>query len=136
VGAMTWKRWAIITAVAVILVTLGMFAAIGTFTGGGGKEVRHIAVGQRTIALSHYKEMTQELLSNGVKIVADGHEITATADSVTVDGKKLEIDPTQDVEIAIDEAGQVSANGVTPAAAPVEEGANGIAEDAPEPAQP
>ena len=129
---MTWRRWAVITAVAVLLVTLGMFAAIGTFTGGGGKEVRHIAVGQRTVTLSHHSEMTQELLSNGVKIVADGHEITATAESITVDGQKLEIDPTEDVEIVIDEAGKIAARGVPPA--------EGVAQDAggtaPEPAQP
>jgi hypothetical protein len=133
---MTWKRWTVITAVAVLLVTLGMFAAIGTFTGGSGKEVRHIAVGQRTVTLSHHREMTQELLSNGVKIVADGHEITATAESITVDGQKIDIDPTEDVEIVIDEAGKIAARGVPPADSPAE----GVAQEAggtpPEPTQP
>ena len=129
---MTWRRWAIVTAVTVILVTLGMFTAIGTFTGGGGKEVRHIAVGERTITLTHHRGMIQELLSNGVKIVADGHEIVATAESITVDGKRLEIDPAQNVEIVIDEAGKVEARGVSPTATPVEGGG----EAAPEPVQP
>jgi hypothetical protein len=74
-----------------------------------GKEVRHISVGQRTITVSHYKNLTQETTADGVKIVVDGHTITATADAITIDGKAQTFDPTQDVEITIDEKGAVQA---------------------------
>ena len=117
---MSWKSWAAITAGTAILLTIGMLAALGTFTSGGGKEVRHIAVGQRTITVSHHKSMSQELVADGVKIVADGHVIAASAEAVSIDGEQLDIDPTQDVEIVIDEAGKVEARGVSPASAPAE----------------
>ena len=68
-----------------------------------------MSVGQRTITVSHYKDMTQETLADGVKIVVDGHVITATPDAITIDGKTQTFDPTQDVEITVDENGAVQA---------------------------
>ncbi len=60
--------------------------------------------------------MTQEIVAEGVKVVADGHVILATTESILVDGKPLDIDPRRDVEILIDEDGNVDAKGLAPGA--------------------
>ena len=41
--------------------------------------------------------------------MVDGHTIVATNDAITIDGKAQSFDPTQDVEITVDEAGAVQA---------------------------
>jgi hypothetical protein len=66
-------------------------------------------MGQRTITVSHYKNLTQETTADGVKIVVDGHVITATPDAITIDGKPQTFDPAQDVDITVDESGAVQA---------------------------
>src|SRR5262249_5686501 len=54
--------------------------------------------------------------ADGVKIVADGHTIMATPDAISIDGKTQNFDPTQDVEITIDESGAMQAKGLSAAA--------------------
>lgn len=119
---MSWLKWALIALASVVVLIVVILAAMGLLTSDGGKEIRHISVGQRTITVSHYKDMTQETIPDGVKIVADDHVIVVTADSTTVDGAVQNFDPTQDVEIDIDESGKVSAKGIAPGAAPAEDG--------------
>jgi hypothetical protein len=106
---MTWLKWLLIALSLVIILVIAIVAGLGMMTSKQGKEVRHISVGQRTITVSHYKNLTQETTADGVKIVVDGHTITATADAITIDGKAQTFDPTQDVEITIDEKGAVQA---------------------------
>ena len=106
---MTWLKWLLIALSLVIILMIAIVAGLGMMTSKQGKEVRHISVGQRTVTVSHYKNLTQETTADGVKIVVDGHTITATADAITIDGKAQTFYPTQDVEITIDEKGAVQA---------------------------
>ncbi|MGA7374052.1 MAG: hypothetical protein WBW37_15840 [Methyloceanibacter sp.] len=106
---MTWLKWLLMALSLVIILMIAIVAGLGMMTSKQGKEVRHISVGQRTVTVSHYKNLTQETTADGVKIVVDGHTITATADAITIDGKAQTFDPTQDVEITIDEKGAVQA---------------------------
>lgn len=119
---MSWLKWALIALAAVVVLVVVILAALGLLTSDGGKEIRHISVGQRTITVSHYKDMTQETIPDGVKIVADGHVIIVTADATTIDGTAQNFDPTQDVEVDIDETGKIDAKGIAPGAAPAEDG--------------
>ena len=106
---MTWLKWLLIALSLVIILMIAIVAGLGMMTSKQGKEVRHISVGQRTVTVSHYKNLTQETTADGVKIVVDGHTITATADAITIDGKAQTFYPTQYVEITIDEKGAVQA---------------------------
>jgi len=113
---MPWLKWVLIALGIVVVLVIAIIAVLGLLTSGGGKEVRHISIGQRTISVSHYKDMTQESIADGVKIVADDHVITATPDAITIDGKTQDFDPSRDVEINIDEKGGIEAKAMSPAA--------------------
>ena len=106
---MTWLKGLLIALGLVVVLVFAIIAALGLLTSDKGKEVRHISIGQRTITVSHYKDLTQETTADGVKIVVDGHTITATPDAIAIDGKAQTFDPTQDVEITVDETGAVLA---------------------------
>jgi cytoskeletal protein RodZ len=106
---MTWLKGLLIALGLVAVLVFAIVAALGLLSSDQGKEVRHISIGQRTITVSHFKNLTQETTADGVKIVADGHTITATQDAITIDGKPQNFDPTQDVEVSIDETGAVQA---------------------------
>jgi hypothetical protein len=106
---MTWLKGLLIALGLVVLLVFAIIAALGLLTSDKGKEVRHISIGQRTITVSHYKDLTQETTADGVKIVVDGHTVTATPDAIAIDGKAQTFDPTQDVEITVDETGAVQA---------------------------
>jgi FtsP/CotA-like multicopper oxidase with cupredoxin domain len=68
-----------------------------------------MTVGNRTVTVGgHYKNMTQESLANGIKVVVDAHVIVVSADQLTVDGKTQVLEPGQDVEVLVDEKGAVS----------------------------
>ena len=110
-----WK-WALIALGIFVLLVVAMLAGLGVFNDAPEKEVRHISVGERTISVSHYKDMTQEIVAEGVKVVADGHVILATPESIVVDGKALDFDPQSDVEILIDEKGDLQTKAVAPGA--------------------
>jgi hypothetical protein len=93
----------------VVVLVITIIAALGFLTSEPGKKVRHISSGQRTITVSHYKNLTQETTADGLKIVVDGHVITGTPDAITIDGKQQAFDPAQDVEITVDEKGALQA---------------------------
>jgi len=115
---MPWLKWVLIALGIAVVLVIAIIAVLGLLTSGGGKEVRHISIGQRTISVSHYKDMTQESIADGVKIVADDHVITATPDAITIDGKTQDFDPSRDVEINIDEKGGIEAKALSPAPGP------------------
>jgi hypothetical protein len=47
-----------------------------------------MTVGGRTITVAgHFKDMTQESMADGIKVVVDGHEIAIAEDQLSVDGK-------------------------------------------------
>jgi hypothetical protein len=106
---MTWLKGQLIALGLVVVLVFAIIAALGLLTSDKGKEVRHISIGQRTITVSHYNDLTQETTADGVKIVVDGHTVTATPDAIAIDGKAQTFDPTQDVEITVDETGAVQA---------------------------
>ncbi|HSA67413.1 MAG TPA: hypothetical protein VLE24_07095, partial [Methyloceanibacter sp.] len=110
---MTWLKGLMIALGLVVVLVVAIVAGLGVLTSDKGKEVRHISIGQRTITVSHFENLTQETTADGVKIVADGHTITATQDAVAIDGKPQSFDPTQDVEITIDETGAVQAKSLS-----------------------
>ena len=111
---MTWLKGLLVALGLVVVLAIGIIFALGLSTSNKGKEVRHISIGQRTIAVSHHKDLTQETTADGVKIVVDGHTIIATPDAITIDGKLQTFDPAQDVEISVDETGAVQAKTVSP----------------------
>lgn len=106
---MTWLKGLLIALGLVVVLVIAIIAALGLLTSEPGKKVRHISIGQRTITVSHYKNLTQETTADGVKIVVDGHVITATPDAITIDGKPQTFDPAQDVEITVDDKGAAQA---------------------------
>jgi hypothetical protein len=106
---MSWVKGLLIALGLVAVLVFAIIAALGMLSTDEGKEVRHISMGQRTITVSHYKNLTQETTADGVKIVVDGHVITATPDAITIDGKPQTFDPAQDVDITVDESGAVQA---------------------------
>jgi hypothetical protein len=110
---MTWLKGMLIAVGLVAVIAIGIVASLGLLSSDKGHEVRHISIGQRTISVSHYKGFTQETTADGVKMVVDGHTITATPDEITIDGAEQDIAPDQDVEIVVDEAGHVAAKAAT-----------------------
>ena len=106
---MSWVKGLLIALGLVVVLVFVIVAALGMLGSDEGKEVRHISIGQRTITVSHYKDLTQETTAEGVRIVVDGHTITATPDAIAIDGVAQTFDPTEDVEITVDEKGAVQA---------------------------
>jgi len=106
---MTWLKGMLIAVGLVAVIAIGIVASLGLLSSDKGHEVRHISIGQRTITVSHYKSFTQETTGEGVKMAVDGHTITATPDEITIDGTEQDIAPNEDVEIVVDEAGQITA---------------------------
>jgi len=67
-----------------------------------------LTVGNRTVTMAgHYKDMTQESIANGMKVVVDGHEVVVTDDQLSVDGKTEVVEPDQDVMVYVGEDGKV-----------------------------
>lgn len=112
---MTWLKGMLIAVGLAVVIAVAIVAALGLLSSDKGREVRHISMGQRTITITHSKHFTQELTADGVKMVVDGHVITATPDAITVDGETQSLDPAQDVDISVDEAGKVTAKALSAA---------------------
>ncbi len=71
-----------------------------------------VTVGHRTVTIGgQYKSVTQESMADGMSIKVDGHEITLTGDQLTIDGKTQVLEPDQNVEIWVDDKGQVYGQG-------------------------
>jgi hypothetical protein len=78
-----------------------------------------MTVGNRTVTVGgHYKNMTQESLADGIKVIVDGHEILISGDQLTVDGETQVLGPGQDLDIRMAEDGAISVKFVTSADAP------------------
>ena len=73
-----------------------------------------MSVGNRTVTVAgHYKDMTQESVAEGIKVIVDGHEILITTDQLSVDGKMETLEPDEDVTVYITEGGELQVK-VTP----------------------
>jgi hypothetical protein len=67
-----------------------------------------MTVGNRTVTVAgHYKNMTQESLADGIKVIVDGHEVLVSSDQLTVDGKAQVLEPDQDVMVYVNSEGKV-----------------------------
>ena len=113
---MSWLKLILIgLAIAVALVIAILLAVSHWSSGGQVVETMSMTVGNRNITVSgHYKTMTQESMADGMKITVDRHVITATPGELTIDGKPQSFDPNQDVEIWVNEKGEVEAKAASP----------------------
>jgi hypothetical protein len=108
---MSWTKRLLIGLGIVLALLIAIVFAIGLWTPDEGSITQTISmtVGDRTITVGgHYKNMTQESVADGIKFIIDGHEITLSADQLTVDGKTQVLEPGQDVEVLVDDKGAVS----------------------------
>ncbi|MCB1443848.1 MAG: hypothetical protein KDJ72_12585 [Methyloceanibacter sp.] len=78
-------------------------------------ETTALTVGNRTVTVAgHYMNLSQETVSDGVKIIVEGHEIMVTADQLSVDGKAQVLEPEDNVTIYVTKDGTAQVR-VTPA---------------------
>jgi len=118
---MSWLKRILIGLAIVLVLLIGILFAIGFWTTDEGSVTRTMSmtVGSRTVTVGgHYKDMTQESLADGIKVVIDGHVIIVTADQLTVDGNTQVLEPGQDVEVLVDKDGKVSVKLVASANTP------------------
>ena len=107
---MTWLKRILIGLgiVLVLLIALVVVAGYWTPDEKSVTQTMSMTVGSRTVTVGgHYKNMTQESLADGIKVVIDGHVIIVSADQLTVDGKTQVLEPGQDVEVLVDADGVV-----------------------------
>jgi FtsP/CotA-like multicopper oxidase with cupredoxin domain len=118
---MSWLKRLLIGLGLVLVLLIAIVFAIGFWTPDEGSVMQTISmtVGSRTVTVGgHYKDMTQESLADGIKVVIDGHVIIVTGDQLTVDGNTQVLEPGQDVEVLVDMEGKVSVKLVASANAP------------------
>jgi hypothetical protein len=67
-----------------------------------------MTVGHRRVTIAgQYKSVTQESMADGMSIKVDGHEITLTGAQLTIDGNTQVLEPDPNIEIWVDDKGQV-----------------------------
>jgi FtsP/CotA-like multicopper oxidase with cupredoxin domain len=118
---MSWLKRLLIGLGLVLVLLIAIVFAIGFWTPDEGSVMQTISmtVGSRTVTVGgHNKDMTQESLADGIKVVIDGHVIIVTGDQLTVDGNTQVLEPGQDVEVLVDMEGKVSVKLVASANAP------------------
>ena len=77
-------------------------------TGNDPTQALALAVGNRTVNVAgHFKDMTQESIADGIKIVVDNHEVVVSGDQLSVDGKTEILEPDQDVMIYVGKDGRL-----------------------------
>ncbi len=105
-----WLKRILIGAGIVLALVIALVLVAGYWTPSGKVETTlSMTVGHRTVTIGgQYKSITQESMADGMAIKVDGHEITLTGDQLTVDGKTQVLEPDQNIEIWVDEKGQVS----------------------------
>lgn len=108
---MTWLKRILIGLGIVLMLLIALVVVAGYWTPDEKSvtQTMSMTVGSRTVTVGgHYKDMTQETLADGIKVVIDGHVIIVSADQLTVDGKTQVLEPGQDVEVLVDAEGVVS----------------------------
>jgi hypothetical protein len=105
-----WRRRILIGAGVALALLIGLVLIAAYFTPGGPvAQSISVTVGDRTVTVGgYYKSIAQEDLADGLSIKVDGHDILLSGDQLTVDGKTQVLEPGQNVEIWVDEAGEVS----------------------------
>jgi len=104
---MTWLM-RILAAVGIVLalVIVIVFVVGRLGTNDDATQALALAVGNRTINVAgHFKDMTQETIADGIKIVVDDHEVVVSSDQLSVDGKTQILEPGQDVMLYVGKDG-------------------------------
>ena len=71
-------------------------------------ETTSLTVGNRTVTVSgHYKELSQESMADGIKIIVEDHEIMVTADQLSVDGEAEVLEPDENVSVYVAKDGML-----------------------------
>lgn len=85
-----------------------------------GTEAVALTVGGRTVTVAgHYKNLSQESVAGGVKIIVEGHEVMLTGDQLSVDGKAEVLEPEENVMVFVAKDGTTQVK-VAPAKEPGE----------------
>ena len=106
---MSWPKRILIwlglgVALLVVLVTVISYKA----PGGPASQAVAMTVGDRTFTVAgHYKEMRQESLPEGLRVIVDKHQITVENSQLTVDGQTGVLEPGQDVVAWIHDDGRL-----------------------------
>lgn len=106
---MSWPKRILIwlglgVALLVVLVTVISYWA----PGGPASQAVAMTVGDRTLTVAgHYKEMRQESLPEGLRVIVDKHQITVENSQLTVDGQTGVLEPGQDVVAWIHDDGRL-----------------------------
>lgn len=106
---MSWLM-RILAALGIILaLVITIVLVIGNWrTGAPETQALSMTVGSRTITVAgHFKNMTQESVADGIKVIVDGHEVLLADDQLSVDGKTDVLEPGQNVMVYVDQAGNV-----------------------------
>jgi hypothetical protein len=105
-----WLKRILIGAGLALALVIALVLVAGYWTPSGQVEQTiSVTVGHRTVTIGgQYKSVTQESMADGMSIKVDGHEITLTGDQLTIDGKTQVLEPDQNIEIWVDDKGQVS----------------------------
>lgn len=92
-----------------LAVVIAIVFVIGRLeTGNDSTQALALAVGNRTVNVAgHFKDMTQESIADGIKIVVDRHEVLVSGDQLSVDGKTEILEPDQDVMIYVGKDGRL-----------------------------
>lgn len=108
---MTWLKLILLGLGIVLALLIAIVFVVGYWTPDEKSvtQTMSMTVGSRTVTVGgHYKSMTQASLADGIKITIDGHDVTVSADQLTVDGKTQVLEPGQDVEVMVDDKGIVA----------------------------
>jgi len=104
---MTWlMRTLAAVGIVLALVIVIVFVVGRLGTSDDATQALALAVGNRTINVAgHFKDMTQETIADGIKIVVDDHEVVVSSDQLSVDDKTQILEPGQDVMLYVGKDG-------------------------------
>ena len=106
---MTWLT-RILAAIGIVLalVIVIVFVVGRLGTNDDPTQALALAVGNRTINVAgHFKDMTQETIADGIKIIVDDHEVVVSSDQLSVDGETQILEPNQDVMLYVGKDGRL-----------------------------
>jgi hypothetical protein len=106
---MSWLIRILVGLGIVLALVIAFVLVIGNW-GASGPPTQAVSmtVGNRTITVAgHYKDMRQESLADGIKVVVDGQEVVISGDQLTLNGETEILEPEHDVMIYVGKDGKV-----------------------------
>ena len=106
---MSWLMRILVALGLVLALVILIVSVIGNIgTRDETSEAISMTVGNRTVMVAgHYKDMTQESVADGIKVIVDGHEILITTDQLSVDGQMETLEPDENVTVYVTEDGKL-----------------------------